>query len=148
MAQGDVHQRQAFEFLRQRCITQEPFTLDQFREATGFSLSSFKTYMSKQFKSLLQPLEENRFRVSLAFRQYTWPRFRDEVASQKRKLTRKYRSICYKHVLHFEFFMPLRNEEWLRAALDSLFFKDSVIPRLKAIGLTELGSHFPQGSRA
>ncbi len=143
MTLGSDHHK-AFDFLHQRCITQEPFTLDEFRAATGFSRSSFDTYLSKQFRSLLEPRPGNTFRVILAFRQFTWPKFRDEIATQKRRFRRKYQAICYNHVLLFEFFMPLRNEEWLKSALDSLFFKDAVVPRLKAIGFDKLEAQFPR----
>jgi hypothetical protein len=44
----------------------------------------------------------------------------------------------------FDFFMPLRNEEYLRTALDALFFKDSVLFRLKALDAKEMNHHFPQ----
>lgn len=144
MAQTDENQRRVFQFLNQRCITQELFTLGEFQTATGFSNSSFKTYFSKQFKDLLEPCAGNSYRVALAFRQFTWPKFRDEIVSQKRKLRRKYHAICHKHVLLFEFFMPLRNEEWLKSALDSLFYKDAVISRLKVITGTELNARFPR----
>lgn len=85
----------------------------------------------------------NKFRVSLAFRQYAaWSKFRDRVVTQNRILTRKYERSSYENVVMFEFFMPLRNEESLRFALDGLFYKDSIKFRLKTINDSELKKRF------
>jgi hypothetical protein len=46
-------------------------------------------------------------------------------------------------VLVFEFFMPLTNETHLRNALDALFYKDTILTRLKAIDLKKLQTRFP-----
>jgi hypothetical protein len=40
--------------------------------------------------------------------------------------------------------MPLRNEEYLREALDMLFYKDSIKFRLKAVKLERLAQMFPK----
>src|SRR5262245_2701854 len=111
MAQRTESQERLFNSLSARFETQEPFTLEELKNASGFSAGSFKNYRSKQFGFLLVPLTDGRFRVSRAFRRFnTWQKFR-EVVSQKRKLIRKYRPLGSQRVMSFEFFMPLRNEE-------------------------------------
>jgi hypothetical protein len=149
MPQSQDNQQKAFAFLSEHCTSQAPFSRAEFKAATGFTEASFNTYLSKQFKPLLVPCPGNCFRVHLVFRQFnTWPKFRDLVVSQNRKLTRKYRSECHQYVLLFDFFMPLRNEEWLKSALDSLFFKDAITSRLKAIDATELRKRFSHADEA
>jgi len=137
-------QKKAFQFLLEKCNTQQLFTVNEFKTATGWSEESFKTYRSKQFKNLLIPMDEDRFRVSFAFRRFgTWQKFRDSVVTQNRRLTREYKRDVHENVVVFEFFMPLRNEEYLRDALDGLFYKDSLRFRLKALPEEELHEQAP-----
>jgi hypothetical protein len=139
-----AQQRAAFDFLRDKYNTQELFTRQDFQKATGFSDVSFDTYTSKHFRDLLVKVNDDRLRVSLAFRQYaTWSKFRDSVVTQNRILTRQYDRSSYENVVMFEFFMPLRNEASLHAALDGLFYKDSIKFRLKTINAVELKKQFP-----
>jgi hypothetical protein len=48
----------------------------------------------------------------------------------------------YDHVVTFEFILPLTNEGKLRNALDELFYKDSVLKRLKSITIQHLEKYF------
>src|SRR6185295_15216736 len=142
---GVALQQAAFEFLREKYGTQELFSLGQFQAASSFTDESIGTYLSKQFRDLLVEVSSDRYRVSLAFRQYaTWPKFRDNVVTQNRILTHEYSGSSYENVVMFEFFMPLRNEESLRVALDGLFFKDSITFRLHTIDEVELKRQFPK----
>ena len=142
---GVALQQAAFEFLREKYGTQELFSLGEFQAAAGFTDESIGTYLSKQFRDLLVEVSSDRYRVSLAFRQYaTWPKFRDNVVTQNRILTHEYSGSSYENVVMFEFFMPLRNEESLRVALDGLFFKDSITFRLHTIDEVELKRQFPK----
>jgi len=144
---GVALQQAAFEFLREKYGTQELFSLGQFQSAAGFTGGSMGTYMSKQFRDLVIEVSPDRYRVSLAFRRYaTWPKFRDNVVTQNRILTHEYSGSSYENVVMFEFFMPLRNEELLRFALDGLFFKDSIKFRLLTMAEKELKQQFPKQS--
>ena len=49
----------------------------------------------------------------------------------------------FENVIIYEFFMPLTNERLLRSALDDMFYKDTVISRLKNIPTLELNAYFP-----
>src|SRR5882724_7144597 len=137
-------QERAFRFLLEKCNSQELFTPEQFQTATGWSDESFSTYISKQFKDLLIKTDGNLHRVSFAFRRFgTWQKFRDNVVTQNRRLTREYKPHLHENVVMFEFFMPLRNEEFLRDALDGLFYKDSLRFRLKTLAQAELQKQIP-----
>jgi len=53
-----------------------------------------------------------------------------------------YSIFCHDHLVTFEFILPLTNESQLRNALDALFYKDSVMKRLKTINFKHLQKYF------
>jgi hypothetical protein len=140
---GDPQER-AFVFLLEKYNSQEAFTKKEFQAATGWGDVSFRAYWSKQFEGLVTSVG-NKLRVHGVFARYTdWNKFHDNVVTQKRKLQKRYKTSLFEKVILFDFFMPLRNEEYLHTALDALFFKDSILFRLKALDEKELGRHFPR----
>ena len=144
MKNDEEKQRKAHAFLREHWLSQEPFTSQELQCAAGWSDSAFKAYTSKQFKGLLKEGKDARFRVRMNFRRFaTWESFKWGVVSQKRKFGRDYTSECFPKVVVFEFFMPLRNEEWLRNALDGLFYAELLKGRLESLPDKELKLHFP-----
>ena len=139
----DDEQKAAFSFLRQRWMDQALFTKAEFQDAAGWSDVTFRTYFSKQFRGLVQEVG-GKYRVRLNFRKFaTWDRFRWEVVSQKRKHGRTYEFIESTCAVVFEFFMPLRNEEWLRSALDGLFFSEPLRNRVGTRAKNALLKNFP-----
>ncbi|MGA2866270.1 MAG: hypothetical protein ABSF95_17490 [Verrucomicrobiota bacterium] len=138
-----LRQRKAFEFLLEKFTKHEAFTKEQFQSATGWTkASTLRTHWSKQFKTLLVPLERGRYRVSEVFRRFTtWEKFQTHV-TQKRRVAADYTTSTFDTVLLFEFFMPLTNEGYLRTALDALFYKDSIMARLESAGVDKVKSHF------
>ena len=50
----------------------------------------------------------------------------------------------YQTIIVYEFYLPLSHENSLRFTLDSLFFKDSIIPRLKRAWISALENLFPR----
>ena len=50
----------------------------------------------------------------------------------------------YQTIIVYEFYLPLSHENSLRFTLDSLFFKDSIIPRLKRAVISALENLFPR----
>jgi hypothetical protein len=147
MSTNREKQVKAFEFLRKMFDAQTTFTAEQFQAETGFTRKSFQTYMSKQFRGLLRPLPSGNYRVSAVFRQFlTWPKFRDKVVTQNRNFARAYAPTTEDSVVIFEFYMPLRNEEYLRETLDSLFYKDTIKFRLNLIDRDELRAAFPEAA--
>ncbi|HTD66395.1 MAG TPA: hypothetical protein VK846_07695 [Candidatus Limnocylindria bacterium] len=141
MARQTKDQEKAFEFLRRKFDAQETFSKKEFLKATNFKEKSFDTYFSKQFSGLLKEIGLDQFRVSGVFRQFrTWKRFSQNVVSQKRKFVRQYVMASYGNVVIFEFYLPLRNELWLRETLDAVFFRDSVRLRLIGVPAEELAA--------
>ena len=142
-------QRRIFDFLLEHLITREPFTKDEmlgvvetWREETK------ETYWSKVYTLLLSQLEDGRFRVGNNFRKYTTPEKFKKLTTQTKKVLRiNYQKVDYDKVIIFEFFMPLVNERYLRDSLDTLFYKDTILPQLKnLIKEEELKYYFPPES--
>ena len=132
------NQRRAFEFFLEHFDSQEPFSKDDLAEVTIWSPSALNTYWSKQFRPFLKDAPFGRSRVSEAFRLFSnWERFREHV-TQVRYGATDYESKEYDSVMIFEFFMPLTNETALRGTLDSLFYKDTILWKLKGMELSEL----------
>ena len=141
----DEHNQMAvFEFFKERYRLQKPFTKQDVAAATNWSTTSFNTYWSKQFKRLVVPVDDVSFRVSESFRPYsTWEAFRTLV-TQVRRVSSDYTSILYDQVIIYEFFMPLTNESHLRTALDSLFYKNTILSRLRTLDQGRVQNHFPR----
>ena len=137
-------QRQAFEFLSRHLQSQTLFGLAEFQEATGWPDSSFRTYLSKQYRAFLDPVGDDKYRVSEAFRPFvTWRKFRQHV-TQVRRVVTDYSPVIYENVLIYEFFMPLTHENALRTTLDALFFKDTIMARLRTVGIQRIQQLFPR----
>jgi hypothetical protein len=144
----DTTQRAAFAFLREHLQSQEPFTLDEFIAATGWEKpGTFNTYLRKQYKGLIEKVDDTHYRVTDAFWKFvTWRKFKAHV-TQVRRVVTNYEPKTSR-ILIYDFLMPLTNEEHLRMTLDSLFYKDRVHARLRTIGVAQLSSRFPQTARA
>lgn len=136
-------QRNAFDFLLDKFAKHESFTKAQFQAATPWDKpGTWGTYWSKQFETLCVPLGGDIYRVSEVFRRFTtWEKFRNHV-TQNRRVASDYNTFTYDTVVLFDFFMPLTNEGYLRTALDALFYKDSIMARLKSVGIAALKNHF------
>jgi hypothetical protein len=140
---GDENQRKVFDFLTDRLDSQEPFTTAELEAVTTWQGKTFQTYWSKQFEQFVVPAPNDRYRVSEAFRPFTqWDKFQQHV-TQVRRVASDYKNLIYENVLTFEFFMPLSNEAHLRTTLDALFYKDTILGRLRAQEEQKLFSHFP-----
>jgi hypothetical protein len=139
-----VNQLKAHKFLLDKFYSQELFTKDEFQAATGQGDSTFNTYFSKQFKTLLIHVNsDNKYRVSESFRKFlSWDNFKDHV-TQNKHVASDYNVSVFNNVTIFEFFMPLTNEGDLRASLDALFYKDAVLSRLKIMDKDILQRYFP-----
>jgi hypothetical protein len=136
------NQRNVFKFLVEHFRSQKPFTKKELAEVTDWQGGSFPTYWSKQYKQFFIAAGGNTFRVSDAFRPYAkWEAFQRHV-TQVRRVSSDYTLLRHDAVLIFEFFMPLTNETHLRTALDALFYKDTILTRLKALNRDKLTAQF------
>lgn len=138
-----ITQQKAHAFLLNKFKNQDAFTKEEFRDAVGWTVSTFNTYWTKQFLTLSIEIEDECYRVSEAFRRVaSWEAFRQHV-TQNRYISSNYNTSTFDNVVLFEFFMPLTNESYLRSSLDALFYKDSVLARLKTIPIESIVNRFP-----
>ena len=63
--------------------------------------------------------------------------------TQVRRVVENYEPKSSK-VLIYDFLMPLTNEEHLRMTLDSMFYKDRVLARLRTVGVAALSAKYPK----
>jgi hypothetical protein len=144
----DTTQRAAFNFLREHLQSQEPFTLDEFIAATGWDKpGTINTYLRKQYKGLIEKVRDTppTYRVTDAFWKFvTWRKFKGHV-TQVRRVVENYEPKSSK-VLIYDFLMPLTNEEHLRMTLDSMFYKDRVLARLRTVGVPALSAKYPKAT--
>ena len=140
------NQRLIFDFLCEKFRTQESFTKDELRSAVpGLSRGTMNTYWSKWILNFLIGLNRRKFRVAEAFRPYsTWEHFY-RICTQVRRTYQDYTEYTYDSVIIYDFLMPLSNEGQLRTALDALFYKDTVLARLRAIGYEDVRKNLPRG---
>jgi len=112
---------------------------------TNWSQSSLDTYWSKQFRPFVRNAGSGLFRVSEAFRPFaTWDRFRQHVTQVRRVTATDYTRSEYENVLIYEFFMPLTNEAALRGTLDALFYKDTILSKLRSCPDADLNMQMPR----
>lgn len=135
-------QRKAHEFFTEKLRTLETFTKKDVRDVTGWSKASADAYWSKLFKNILEPVGD-KWRVRERFRLYAdWRKFKGLV-TQVKVTPASYAATVFDEVVVYEFYMPLAHESALRVTLDSLFYKDVIMPRLKhRIGAEKLRPHF------
>lgn len=137
------YQERAHRYLSARFKDLETFTKEEFQIATGWSESAFKTYWSKQLKWLLETTDSELYRVRGTFARYlNITDFRAHL-SQVKGHANEYEYQEYEKVIVYEFYMPLAHEIALRMTLDSLFYEDVIIPRLKRIDAQSLTQHIP-----
>lgn len=142
-------QRAAYKFLRDHLLSGESFVLREFIEATWEKPSTYKTYLRKQYRGLIENIEggpfkinlNGRYRVTEAFRKFVeWSKFRQHV-TQNRTVGGDYVHST-SEVLIYDFLMPLTHENDLRTTLDALFYKDTIQAKLKGIPASKLEKHF------
>jgi hypothetical protein len=138
----DTTQRALYEFLVAHLQTLEPFTKKDIQDLTGWSDSALATYWSKQFKNFLEPVEGGKFIVRDRFRQFLdWKKYKNLVTQVK--VAPSYAPTVFDNFVTYEFYLPLAHENAMRTTLDSLFYEDIVLPRLRRIGVPRLLPFFP-----
>jgi hypothetical protein len=139
----DSTNRIAHQFFLEKLNTLEPFGKEDLMAVTGWDKSSADTYWSKQYKNILEDIGGGKYRVRERFRNYqSWKKFK-QLVTQVKAAPAKYKPTTFDTVVVYEFYMPLTHEAALKTILDSLFYKDIVLPRLKhRIGTEKLKKHF------
>ncbi len=147
-------QRAAHKFLVDHLLSGQPFALREFLQATGWTNpKTYKTYLQKQYRGLIENVDggslrmnpTQQCRVTEAFRKLIpWRKFRQQV-TQVRRIATSYEPLK-SEVLIYDFLMPLANETHLRTTLDALFYKDTIIAKLRTIAGAKINSYFPRAS--
>ena len=137
----DTTQHAAHKFFAERLHTLEPFTKEDVLNATGWTLDTLNTYWSKQFRGFIEDLGSGTYRVQERFRQFlNWRKFL-ALVTQVKTLPPIYNPTTLDEVVVYEFYIPLTHESALRVTLDSLFYKDAILPRLKRIGIGRMKTY-------
>ena len=137
-------QRAVFDFFVQKYASQEPFNQEDVQPLTSWKKKTLGTYWSKQFRPFLVPAGPNAWRVGEGWRNYsTWDKFKAHVTQVRGLASADYSLMLHDSLLIYEFFMPLTNETQLRTSLDALFYRDTVINRLKGMDGVQLQAQFP-----
>ena len=140
----DLKQERAYIFLKEKFENQERFTKVQFNTFVGWG-KNIDTYWSKKIKTLLIE-EKSFFRVSEVFRRVLTKEKFEKHISQSSRVSMNFNTFSFKNVILFDFFLPLSNELYLREALDALFYKDSVLRRLKSVSIDKLYKKFEKNN--
>ena len=134
----ETTQRAVHKFFMERLQDLKPFSKKDLQQVTGWQDKALDTYWSKQYKGLVDDLGNGQFRMRERFRVLAaWKRFQAFV-TQVRTLPPTYAPTVYDEVVAYEFYLPLAHEAALRVTLDSLFFKDALLPRLQRLDPVEL----------
>ena len=136
----------AHQFLLEMRRGAQSFSKDDFRRAVD-SDDIFERYWLSGFVHLLDKVSgvgPERFVVGSAFGGCMG---RDEF--ERRILGMQgedfqYSVVTHLDVINYEFFMPVVHEKKLKEVLGSLFFKDTILNRIEALGLPEVQYHFPK----
>jgi hypothetical protein len=129
----ETTQRAVHKFFMERLQDLKPFTKKDLQQVTGWQEKALDTYWSKQYKGLVDDLGNGQFRMRERFRVLApWKKFQAFV-TQVRTLPPTYAPTVYDQVVAYEFYLPLAHEAALRVTLDSLFFKDALLPRLQRL---------------
>ena len=135
MANDRENPTRGYKFFRERARDGKSFSIDELETASGWSRASIDA-SSKQGKDLLAKADGGRWTVAKRI-PASPAAFLDHI-SQKRPLFSRYSRKGHEHYVMFEFLLPLTRESQLRAALDDLFYSDTVEQRLREIGVAKL----------
>ena len=142
--QKSRNHRRKFGFLRDKFQTQESFSrAELFAVVSRLKPRTKNTCWSKWIRNFLVELSRDSFRVGETFRPYSTREKFYRVATQVRRTYQDYTELIFEDVIVHDFLMPLSNEVHLRTTLDALFYKDTVLARLRAIGHEEVRRHLP-----
>lgn len=141
---NEVKIRRAYDYLRERAKDEQVFTANDLSAATGWTLGTTKIYLSKKFSEIIRK-SGNNLTAERRTLDVSYDAF-DRLFRQKNNLFVEYKNWVHPDVTTYEFFLPLSCEDILRAALDRLFFKDTVIEKLEQIGLNTLREKFKQST--
>jgi len=128
--------RKAYQFFRERLLTEKTFTYSELTALTGWKRNTIDSYMTKHWREVIGK-QKGGFRVKPAFQYLSESRFLASF-TQARKFFVDYERVKYEELVQYELLLPLTQEGQLRKALDELFYEDTILRRLKDIGMTQV----------
>lgn len=135
---------EAYKYLLARARDQKQFSTEEFgRAVKGWTGKTASTYISKQLKSIVIRVATGRYIVTRHFIHLSEEDFQERV-SQKESILPSYNRIHCANVVNYEFLMPLTREALLRAALDNLFFKNTLEEQIRLVGPERFVSVLPK----
>jgi hypothetical protein len=138
-------QRAAYRYLRKRANAEEAFTAADLEKVAGWKPGSFSTYKTKHLKEYVRTVSKGQMRVDRRFLRLSEDEFA-EIVTQSRKTVARFKRALIYSLLRYEFLLPLTNERRLRAALDELFYRESLEQRARELGRAALTKLIPNGT--
>ena len=138
---NDDRIRKAYDYIQARASDQQTFTVNDLSDVTGWTLGTTKIYLSKKFSEVILTPSRGVLAADRRILDVSYEAFQRSFR-QKNTLFVNYRTSVHPDVTTYEFFLPLSCEDVLRAALDRLFYKDTVMHRLQQIGMDKVRTAF------
>jgi hypothetical protein len=139
----------AHQFLLEMNREARVFTKDEFRRAVN-SDEMFERHWLTGFSAFLAKVDDGgqqRFVVGSAFGGCLGKEEFERRIHGMEKEGVAYSFATHLAVINYEFFMPVVHEGKLKKELDSLFYKDALLERVRALGLAEVQCHFPRDEK-
>lgn len=131
MAKGEKENvyRLLHAFLLEHARNGSHFSFDDLKKVipTWKAQGTWDTYVSKKLRSYVER-DRERYRVDKTFTKLTVQAFGD-LFKQTSDPVPTWERATYDHIVSYEFLMPLTREDKLRAALDEVFFRDTIDDR-------------------
>ena len=114
------------------------FSFDDIKKVvtTWTEAVTWDTYVSKKLKPYVTRTGE-RYGVKKTFAKVTLVEFQ-KLFTQKSDAVPRWARATFDHIVSYEFLMPLTREDKLRAALDEVFYRDTIDERTQVFDATEL----------
>jgi hypothetical protein len=133
----------AYDYLRARANDQKPFTVEDLANASGWSVVSVKTYLGKSLGQLVERAGNQKLLARRELLRLSKEKFLGHM-TQKKPIFSEYTRTKHENILSYVFLLPLTREDKLRRALDDLFFSDTILRRLREVGVKRLETLLPR----
>ena len=130
-------QQQAYRYLK-GLAGHAVFSTAELAAATGWKPATARTHIGKHYLGWVATVGSDRYRVLPAFKRVSAEQFIGRSTQARRSFAGE-PPVVYRALCTFDLMVPVRREAELRAALDELFFEDTVAQRLDELGAQRLG---------
>ena len=139
---SDAKVRKAFQFLKERALDGQTFTLQELATAADWTIGNTKTNRSKRLSEVVVSSGDGKWRAKPDLLDIPYDRFVRLFTQKNTLFGAPYQKYVHEDVIAYEFFLPLSCEDILRRALDRLFYQDTIVARLRQIGLSQVETIF------